>query len=312
MDILALPRTVSADVLPRGRVLLIRNPIAGNGRGKQLWESVLAQLDRMGCDVTVRETSGCGAAETLASQAARGDFHAAIVAGGDGTINEAVNGLIGSSLPMGIIPLGTANVLAAEIGLPVKAEAIARTILCGRARPAHVGEANGRHFIQMAGVGFDAHVVRNVSTALKRKIGKGAYVFESVRALAAFDFPRYRLTLDGVPCEAASAIVANGHFYGGRFVCAPDASLEDPRFHVCLFERSGAWNAMRYANALLLGRLGKLRDVRIVPATEIVVEGPLGDPVQGDGDIVATLPATIRPAAHAVNLIRPATDHEND
>jgi diacylglycerol kinase family enzyme len=154
----------------------------------------------------------------------------------------------------------------------------------------------------MAGVGFDAHVVANVSLRLKRRLGKGAYVLESLRQLFRFGFPGYRVTVDGRTFEAASVIVAKGHYYAGRFVCAPDARIDLPELHVCLFERNGRWNALRYALALALGRLPRLPDVRIVRGRSISITGPQGDPVQGDGDIIATLPVQIGLASRQLPL----------
>ena len=190
--------------------------------------------------------------------------------------------------------------------MPVHPSALADTIVRGAATPIHLGDVNGRRFVIMAGVGFDAFVVSRVPTWSKRGIGRVAYVAEALRAMLTYPFPPFRLTIDGVAADAASAVVANGRFYGGCFSCAPEARLGDPLLHVCLFERGGAWNAMRYAAALVQGRLHRLSDVRIVPATVVCVEGPEGDPVQCDGDIVCRLPARITVAPEAIHVIRPS------
>src|SRR5690606_30882041 len=129
----------------------------------------------------------------------------------------------GGDMPLGIIPMGTANVLAAELGLPDDAAGIAHVIAAGASAPVCLGQANGRHFIQMAGIGFDAYVVSRVHPRVKRLLGKGAYVMESLRAFRGFAFHRYRVTIDGRTYVAASAVIANGHYYGGRFTCARGA-----------------------------------------------------------------------------------------
>jgi diacylglycerol kinase family enzyme len=98
-------------------------------------------------------------------------------------------------------------------------------------------------------------------------------------------------------------IIANGRFYGGRFVCAPEASLDSSEFQACLFGRAGRWHVIRYALALLLGRLPRLKDVTIVPARMVEIAAPAGDPVQGDGDILATLPARIEVAPDRLRLV---------
>jgi diacylglycerol kinase family enzyme len=113
----------------------------------------------------------------------------------------------------------------------------------------------------------------------------------------------YDVVVDGRPYRAASVIVANGRFYGGRFVCAPEASLDSSAFQVCLFGRAGRWNVVRYALALLVGRLSRLKDVTIVSAHRVEIAAPTGDPVQGDGDILAVLPARLEVALDRLQLI---------
>lgn len=294
------------------RLLVIHNPTAGFGRGRR-FDRTLRRLADLGCPIEVRRTAVRGDAEALARAAAAEGCGRVVAAGGDGTINEVVNGVAGSDRPLALLPLGTANVLAAEIGLDLDPDALARTIVDGAPRPICLGRIRGadgevRLFSLMAGVGFDAHAVAGVSAGLKRLVGKGAYVVESLRQLVAFPFPTYRVTVDGAAYEAASVVVANGHYYGGRYSCAPDARLDKPKLHVCLFERRGALAALRYALALLRGRLDALSDYRIVTATRVRVEGPPGDPVQADGDIVAALPVEIEVVPAALRLVMPSAD----
>src|SRR5262245_61827123 len=298
----------SSSVLRARRMTVVFNPTAG-GRRRARLNQTLKLLRDSGCEVAVQATAARGDAETIArefgGQPQPRDL--LVVAGGDGTINEAVNGLLsgGGASPLALVPLGTANVLANEIGLVTAPAAVARTIAGGTAVHAYVGIANGRCFTAMAGAGFDAHVVAHVSLRLKRLLGKGAYVLESLRQLWRFSFPRYRVTVDGQSYDAASVIVAKGHYYGGRYVCAPDARLDQPEFHVCLFQRSGRWHAIRYALALVFGRLPRLADFRVVRGRAVTIDGPAGDPLQGDGDIIAHLPARIAIAPQPLHLIVP-------
>jgi diacylglycerol kinase (ATP) len=287
------------------RLLIIFNPKAG-GRRRRRFEAVLTELRRLGCELTIRETGRRGDAEQLAASADPTRYDALVVAGGDGTINEAINGLNGADLPLAIVPLGTANVLAAEIGLTTDPDSIARTIALGSPRPISVGMANGRRFILMAGTGFDAHVVRTVDLALKRWLGKGAYAISILRQLLAFDFPEYVVKIDGQTWRAASVLVANAHYYGGRFVCAPAADLRTPTLEICLFERRGRLCAIGYALAMFTGRLPKLRSYRIVTADKVQISGGEGEPVQGDGDIITHLDATIEVVPQAISLLYPS------
>lgn len=289
----------------RRRVLVIQNPTAG-WRRQRRFERILNALVREGVDIDVRPTTKRGDAEAFARHADPNHVDLIAVAGGDGTINEVVNGLQDSILPLAIMPLGTANVLAHEIGLDGAPAEIARTIAHGTPRPISVGIVNGRRFVMMAGFGFDAYVVSTVKPNVKRMFGKAAYVLSTLAALMSFRFPKYRVRVDGETFDVASAVIANGHFYGGTFVCARDARLDDPTLQVVLFLRRGVWPTIRYAVWLALGRLEKLPDVKIVPATDIEVERVDAGPVQGDGDILAHLPARITLAPAALALMMPA------
>jgi diacylglycerol kinase (ATP) len=292
------------------RLLVIYNPTAGS-RARRRLAGWLACLDRQGAAVTLRETTGPRHAEELARAADPTAVDAVIVAGGDGTINEAVNGLAGSPLPLGILPLGTANVLAGEIGLPRRAAALARILAFAPARPIWPGEAMadgasvGRRFLIMAGIGFDADVVEALDLALKRRFGKLAYVASILARLRNYRARSYRAELDGVPVESASLVAAKAHFYGGRFVLAPAARLDEPMFHVVLFGRADRAAALGYLAAMAAGVLQRCPSVRIVPARQVRLIEPRGAAVQIDGDIHIRLPVTLRIAATPLQLIQP-------
>ena len=287
------------------RLLIVYNPIAGRRRRRFL-SRVLEALERRGLSVRLEPTKKRGDAEALARGAREAGADRLVVAGGDGTINEALNGLEGPVPPLAIVPLGTANVLAHELGLGRRAEAVAAAIAEGHSRAVTLGVVNGRRFSMMAGVGFDAHVVRDVDTKLKRAIGKGAYALETLRQLLVFAPRFYDVTVDGAKHRAASVIVCNGRYYGGKFVAAPGARLDAPEFQVVLFGRAGRIATLRYALALALNRLSKLDDVAILPARTVEIAGPAGEPVQADGDIVAHLPARFDAIPDAARLVGPA------
>ncbi len=289
------------------RVLVIYNPTAGQWRRRKL-AAALRAVAALGCPVTLHETTHRGDAEATARALTQERCDVVVAAGGDGTINEVANGLIaapGPVPPLAIIPLGTANVLAQEIGLRGSPAAIAAAIAGGRFLDVHLGLANGRHFIMMAGVGFDAHVVANVDLALKRTTGKLAYVWETLSQALRYGFPQCRVTVDGKSFQAFSVVVCNGRHYGGPFVAAPRAQLTDPRFEVCLLKRGGWRHVLRYGLALVLGRLHSLPDVRIESGREVHIEAEDGLPVQGDGDIIAALPASITVSDKTVTLVVP-------
>ena len=308
---------------PTKTVLLIRNPVAGRRR-QGLVEAVVRQLEAEGWSVELVDTAAAGDARRLA-QSPEVDRYAVIaVAGGDGTINEVVTGLAArgaaAAPPLAIVPLGTANVLAHELGLAATASAIARTITSGRAVLVHPGQVSGpsenggdpRCFSLMAGAGFDAKVVAGVSAPLKRRFGKAAYVWRSLVETQRYRPVRYAVEIDGARYEAASVIVARSRHYAGPYVVAPNAALSEPLLHVCLFERWGRCHTLRFGLALLLGRLPRTGGYRVITGQRIKVSvlsdaGELRrQPVQIDGDDALTLPVSIGLASGAVRLLQPA------
>lgn len=300
----AAPPAAQGNVASR-RVLAVFNPAAGRNR-RPRFNQIIAALKHEGCAITVVETQAPGHAETIAREASPEEFDVIAAAGGDGTVNEIVNGLAGKDIALGLIPLGTANVLADEIGLARAPEVVARTLASGPARPVHVGTVNGRRFVMMAGAGFDANVVDGVSLALKKKLGPLAYVWQAAREAFRADAAPCEVMIDGIAFQTASAVACNGRRYGGPFIAAPEASLMDDYLHVVLMPGRGWFHTARYGVALMLGRISKLRDVRVIAGREIVVRGVVGRPVQADGDIVAHLPARIAVDPAPVRLVFPA------
>ncbi|HET6198530.1 MAG TPA: diacylglycerol kinase family protein [Acetobacteraceae bacterium] len=307
---------------PPRAVLLIRNPTAGRRR-QGLVDAVVRELEAEGWTVELVDTAAAGDARRLAESCAIGRYAVIAVAGGDGTINEVVNGLATrgeGAPPMAIVPLGTANVLAHELGLAAKASAVAKTIMSGRAVLVHPGQAScpsdpeggPRCFSLMAGAGFDAKVVAGVSARLKRRFGKAAYVWRSLIETRRYRPVRYAVEIDGAHYEAASVIVTHSRHYAGPYIVAPDAALGEPLLHVCLFERWGRRQTLRFGLALLLGRLPHTGGYRVITGRQIKVSvlcdagEQRRQPVQIDGDDALTLPVSIGLASGAVRLLQPA------
>lgn len=291
------------------RFLVIFNPTAGARRRRRL-AAFLAALEAAGAAVSLRETTAPGDAHAFALEAREEEFDVLVVAGGDGTINEALNGLMArlpgrAGLPLALLPLGTANVLARELGLPRDPARAAAVALAGRTRRIALGRANGRHFALMAGIGFDAAVVANLDLGLKRRLRQGAYALETIRQAFRFPFPRYVVEVGGARYDARSVIACKARHYGGPFVLARQASLERPGLTLALFERGGPLAVLRFSFALLTGRLAESRGLRLIEAEAATIEGPAGEAVQGDGDIVARLPLRLEVVPAALELVAP-------
>ena len=289
--------------MPRN-VLILANPQAGRARGRHL-AAVVSGLENFGCAVVTRWTSSSEDAERMAREAeTRFDIIAA--AGGDGTVNDIANGLHGSGRPLAVIPIGTANVLAREIGLPREPQAQATLIASGQPRPVWPGIIGRRLFMIMAGCGFDAEVVAGVSPGLKQRIGRFAFLWSILVCLGRYRRCELKIEIDGVEHRAASAIVARARHYAGRFVLVPASRLGDPTLAVVLFRRAGRLAAIRYLAALGFGYLHRLPDVAILDANAVSLAASEPGRVHVDGEIGAWLPVTIAVAATPILLVQPA------
>ena len=286
-------------------ILAIFNPAAGRNR-RQRFDEIVNLLRKEGCEVEVRVTEHRGHAEEMARAISSTRVDLIAAAGGDGTINEVVNGLRGTGVALGIIPLGTANVVADEIGLRKDPANVARALAHGPLRPIHVGLCNGRRFVMMAGVGFDANVVSRVSLALKKVVGPLAYIWAAGLQGFRDPFALCTVTIDGKTAQSVSVVACNGRRYGGPFTAAPTANLADDSFQVVLMKGRGWFSVARYGMSLIFGRVAMWPDVEIVTGRALTVEGSQGQAVQADGDIIAALPARIEVDPEPVRLAYPA------
>lgn len=235
-----------------------------------------------------------------------------LAAGGDGTINEVAEGLVGTEVPLGILPAGTANVLATEMKLGSKMERVAaRLSACEPRRIAlgHVACEGGqvsRHFLLMAGIGLDAHIVYRVSAPLKAATGKLAY-WVAGWTLLGRRLAEFPVELNGARRTCSFALASKVRNYGGDFEIAREVSLFDDRFEVVLFEGRSTLPYVKYFGGLMLNRLGDMRGVTVERAQCLRMLAPQDRRVylQIDGEFAGQLPAEIRIVPDALTLLVP-------
>ena len=291
----------------RRRMLLIHNPTAGLLQGR-LRRAVAALTDR-NIEVRVLRTSGPRDAWRLAREAPA-DLTAILIAGGDGTFNEAVNGLMERPPPrppLGLLPSGTANVLARELGLPLQADRAAGLMADAMAQTMYLGRVNGRYFATMAGVGLDARVVAHLPRVLKRGLGRAGYTIETLRQMFLDPPPSMTVTVDGVAYRAHSVVAAKARYYGGSIQVAPSARAVKPGLALCVFQGQGTWTTFGQTAAALLGCHLRRPDVTLLPATTIRLDEPSGAPVQADGELVGRLPARIDASSEEIQVLVPVS-----
>ena len=269
-------------------------------------------LKHDGHRVTVAPTTGPNMAGAMARAHIAGGADLVVVAGGDGTINETAEGMVGTEVPLGILPAGTANVLATEMKLGGNLEEVARRL--GELRPkrisvGHVTSDGGRvarHFLLMAGVGLDAHVVYRVNAALKARTGKFAYWVAGWsllgKRLAEFD-----VEIAGEKRKCSFALLSKVRNYGGDFEIARNVTLLHDQFEVILFEGAASTRYVKYFAGMALNRLSGMRGVTVVRADRVTISAAddRRAHVQIDGELGGTLPAEFRIVPEALTLLVP-------
>jgi YegS/Rv2252/BmrU family lipid kinase len=234
-----------------------------------------------------------------------GKFDAVVAAGGDGTIHDVAEGVLGKSVPLGIIPLGTGNVYARELGIGFSAEKVAQILLEGEAQALPVGQINGRAFLFAVGVGFDAEAVRHFEAAAHRAWGQAGFVLPVLQALASDRSSQLSITTDHGQSNAHWVIVTRAKRYAGGLKLADEADVTKTALWVVRFEGHGAITRSRQLAALALGLVRYDPAVWIEPAAWVRIEGA-DRPIQVDGELLEALPLALKAHSLPLNVILPA------
>jgi YegS/Rv2252/BmrU family lipid kinase len=244
---------------------------------------------------------------TAADGAQSGRFDAIVAAGGDGTVHDLAEGLVGDSTPLGIIPMGTGNVFAREINLPRSAAELARTLLQGEVRAIPVGQANGRPFLFVVGIGFDAEAVRVFENEGSRQLGQAGFVWPVLRALLSYQDRLLRVRTHRRDTAAEWVIVTRAKHYAGNLMLAPEADIHHARFYVLRMAGSGPLYRVRQLAALAIGFLRYDPGVCLEPANWVRIDGDRATPVQIDGEVLGELPLEISIHPKSLRIILPVT-----
>ncbi len=295
------------------RVCVIFNPVAKGDKARNFQ----ARLAAIGRQASVKLTRCAGDARVLAAEAVREGFEVVVAAGGDGTLNEVLNGIgdVANGFEqtrLGVLPLGTVNVFARELRIPMKLAAAWEIIL--RQREARIdlpwaeycadGMLQKRWFAQLAGAGLDARAIELVNWRLKKNFGPLAYVYAGLKAI-----------LEKKPTLTASAgdsklvgqlvLVGNGRLYGGNFATFHEAQMDDGKLDVCVFPRTNLLTLLRCAAPLLLAGKLPARVVRRFQAAEFELNGPPSAGFELDGELVGRLPVKFAVAPQRLRVIVP-------
>ena len=268
---------------------VIYNPVAGPKAVNRI-QAVRDFLSSRGVPFRVHETAAPGDAVTMAREAAHRGAETVIIVGGDGTFNEAANGLAGSATRLAAIPHGTGNVFAKELSLPSSVEGCLALLDEGRTISVPLAKANDRYFVLLASAGFDAEVVERMGHRGKNILGIAAYLLSGARHLLRAQ-PTLWLELPGRErVEVQSVIVARGKKYGGNVTIAPEANLEGNTFQVVALLRRGRWPIVKFALDVLRGTHTASPHAMIREPPSLVVRSRIPSAAQVDGDYLGPLP----------------------
>jgi diacylglycerol kinase (ATP) len=300
--------------------LLIHNPNAGSGGNarRRLIDEARQFLSENGILSELAETTGPGHATEIAQKATRDGRELVIACGGDGTLNEVVNGLAmaqnGHRVPLALLPGGTANVLAKELNLPWDIPGAAkhlvnadvREIALGLAKPLEQPE-KARYFLSLSGCGPDGMIVYSVDLGLKARVGILAYWWQGVREVLRYTFPRFRVRAGDRQMEATLVVVGRTKNYGGPFKITDQADLFEDQFEVMALTTQSGLKYLSYLPTLWMGNLRKEEDVHFWKADTLVCEPLDANPVyaQVDGESLARLPVEFSIVPRALKLLVP-------
>lgn len=283
---------------------LILNPTSGHFR-KAVVERAAALLAASGLEPKLLLTEGPNETRRLARELCeRHEMPLIAACGGDGTINAVINGLIPGRALLGVLPLGTSNVLAKELGI-VSIDDAVRRLVRGETRQLPVGllerEGDERRFLLMAGIGFDGAVVEEVRPLEKRLFKQGAYLLSALRRLANWERGMLEVEGGGKTLSCHSVIICNGPRYGGPFILAPEADLFAPRLQALCVTSADRSAYLRLLARTVRGKTEEIDGVATFSADRFTIRGE--KPVQVDGGFCGTSPLTISCLPDFVRLV---------
>jgi diacylglycerol kinase (ATP) len=289
--------------------LIIHNPRAGKHNGENGIAAAARILEAAGWSISVESSAAPGEATRIAQDAVQASLDAVLVAGGDGTINETVQALAGSETALGYIPVGTVNVWAREISLPLEAERAAHVLVEGTIQQIDLGIVDDRYFLLMAGIGFDAEVVRRAQSLEhhKRRFGVLPYVAAGLSTAPIYWGADVELRYDGIirRVQALMIVVGNTRLYGGRFQLTPNAVANDGWLDLCIVKGRGPLALARQSLPLLLSGSVNHSDVELLRVREITIQADEPLPVQVDGELAGQTPVHFGIAPGALRAIVP-------
>ncbi len=297
-------------------LLLIQNPVAGQHEIGAELDNLRLYLDRLGWHTSLVQTTGAGDAARFAEKAVKTGADMVIAVGGDGTLGEVCSGVAGSDCPVGLLPVGTGNVWARQLGIPywtpLAQNALmdaARMLVDGQLRSVDLGTVHDRRFLLWCGVGFDAQVAAEVEPHrdLRRSFGNITYAVAIAAMSLSMRGERVTLRIDQrvMRQRIIMALVSNAKFYGGSVSVAPQARLDDGLLDVLVFRGNNNLDIIRHVGMVVSGHQELDPKLEVYRAREIVIEGDNPIPIHVDGDPQGSTPVMISVEPRCLSIVTP-------
>ncbi len=277
------------------KLVIIANPVAGGGSAFKSIQSFAGQKVGPGWDVEILPTRGPRQAGSLARELLEDPPDLVGICGGDGTVNEVVSSVPAPPFPVAILPAGTANVVARELGIPLNPVRALRMALNRTVRRVDVGELGdaAQRFLFVAGIGFDAYVAAAVRPELKKRLGMAAYAVAIVECLRNYRFPEFRVVAGDREYKATSCLACNARSYGGGLLFCPDADMSDGLLDILVLEGRQRLGLARFLLKAWLGKPESGPGIHRFRSRTLRIEGNAGVFVQADGELAGRLPLDI-------------------
>ncbi|MFG0331408.1 MAG: diacylglycerol/lipid kinase family protein [Phycisphaerales bacterium] len=291
------------------RIAVLTNPISGRGRSAKRARSVVELAKKRGHEVVVRESGGPGQPEAIARDLSDDSWNAIVIAGGDGTVNESLNGFVDpTAVPLAPLACGTANLLARELMLPCDAAPFLDMIEAGVTRRLDLGVANGRRFLLVLSVGFDAMVIDEIHRSRNGKLGFRGYIKPVLKTLSSYRRPRITVRLGAEEEQIAGemVVVSNVKHYAGVLSITDRALCDSGELDVCIFPKASIPKLVGYAIAARRRRVSTLKSVCYRFGTRVVIESEEPVPVEIDGEAFGMTPVEIDVLPKCVPIMVPA------
>ena len=284
-------------------IAVILNPTAGNLDTVRDWQERVESIARR---CPIRITSHPGEAEALARRAVEDGFARIVAAGGDGTVNQVANGIAGSNCALGILPMGTVNVFAMELGLPSNDLALCWDVVeAGNIRLVDLPSANQKYFVQLGGIGLDAQAVKETSLAFKRSLGPLSYLISAAQ-IAARRPPKLFIHSENTSArEGSFVLVGNGRLYGGPFPFFKQAVIDDGLLDVVVFKRLGYLEIIKYLHDGVFSSDIRVPEIEYFQTRHLSVTSEQDVPVELDGELAGNCPVEFQMHEKALRVLSP-------